>query len=102
MSGNAPDYSQKASWYKLPNVTKDIDTFYIFAIVDGVETIVTGVCLDATYGYAMPEGDSIIIIGMEYAAFALGFWIYIYRKEKEGLQPVHQTQRAPRARRAFR
>ena len=26
---NAPDYSQKASWYKLPKITKDVDTFYI-------------------------------------------------------------------------
>ena len=25
----APDYSQKASWYKLPEITKDVDTFYI-------------------------------------------------------------------------
>ena len=28
-TGNAPDYSQKASWYKLPEITKDVDTFYI-------------------------------------------------------------------------
>lgn len=26
-----PDYSQKASWYKLPEITKDVDTFYIYA-----------------------------------------------------------------------
>ena len=26
-----PDYSQKASWYKLPAITKDVDTFYIYA-----------------------------------------------------------------------
>ena len=25
----APDYSQKASWYKIPETTKDVDTFYI-------------------------------------------------------------------------
>ena len=47
----------------------------IFAVIDGLETVVTGVCLDTTFGFAMPEGDSIIIVGMEYAAFALGFWI---------------------------
>ena len=29
-TGNAPDYSQKASWCKIPaTITKDIDTFYI-------------------------------------------------------------------------
>ena len=27
----APDYSQKSSWYKIPEVTKDVDTFYIYA-----------------------------------------------------------------------
>ena len=67
----------------------------IFAAVDGLETIVTGVCLDKTYGYAMPEGDSIIIVGMEYAAFALGFWIYIYCKEKKIYNPFTRKS-APR------
>ena len=59
----------------------------MFAIIDSLETIVTGVCLDSTYGFNMPEGDSIIIIGMEYALFALGFWIYIYIKEKKVYNP---------------
>ena len=67
----------------------------LFAVADGLETIVTGVCLDATYGYAMPEGDSIIIIGMEYAAFALGFWIFILRKEKKAYNPFTRHS-APR------
>lgn len=59
----------------------------IFALADAMETIVTGVCLDKNYGFAMPEGDSIIIIGMEYAIFALGFWIYIFAKEKKAYNP---------------
>ena len=59
----------------------------VFAVIDGLETIVTGVCLDTTYGFSMPEGDSIIIVGMEYAAFALGFWIYINIKEKKIYNP---------------
>ncbi len=67
----------------------------IFAMVDGLETIVTGVCLDSTFGYAMPEGDSIIIAGMEYAVFALGFWIYIYWKEKKIYNPFTKKS-APR------
>lgn len=29
--GTAPDYSQKSSWYKLPDITKDVDTFYVYA-----------------------------------------------------------------------
>ena len=67
----------------------------MFSVIDGLETIVTGVCLDTTYGYAMPEGDSIIIIGMEYAAFALGCWIYIRLKEKKPYNPFTKKS-APR------
>lgn len=67
----------------------------IFALIDGLETIVTGVCLDTKYGFGMPEGDSIIIVGMEYAAFALGFWIYIYFKEKKFYNPFTKKS-APR------
>ena len=59
----------------------------LFSIIDAMETIVTGVCLDSTYGFNMPEGDSIIIIGMEYAIFALACWIYIYLKEKKVYNP---------------
>jgi uncharacterized membrane protein len=59
----------------------------MYAVVDGLETIITGICLDTTYGYAMPEGDSIIIIGMEYAIFALGCWIYIFWKERKIYNP---------------
>ena len=67
----------------------------IFAVIDGLETIITGVCLDTTYGYAMPEGDSVIIVGMEYAVFALAFWIYIYFKEKKIYNPFTKKS-APR------
>ena len=67
----------------------------MFSVIDGMETIVTGVCLDSTYGYAMPEGDSIIIIGMEYAVFALGCWIYILLKEKKPYNPFTKKS-APR------
>ena len=27
--GKAPDYSQKSCWYQVPEITKDVDTFYI-------------------------------------------------------------------------
>ena len=58
-----------------------------FSFMDGLETIVSGICLDKTYGFAMPEGDSVIIAGMEYAIFAFGFWIYVSVKEKRIYHP---------------
>lgn len=67
----------------------------IFSIADAMETIVTGICLDSTYGYNMPEGDSIILVGMEYSIFALCFWIYIYKKEKKIYNPFCKKN-APR------
>ena len=84
---------QKSSW-----MTRGLGTLIfpvVFAVIDSLETIVTGVCLDTTYGDAMPEGDSIIIIGMEYALFALGFWLYIYIKEKKIYNPFTKKS-APR------
>ena len=29
--GNAIDYSRKDSWLQIPEITKDVDTFYIYA-----------------------------------------------------------------------
>ncbi|MGN0115827.1 MAG: EamA family transporter [Acutalibacteraceae bacterium] len=63
----------------------------LFSVMDGLETVVSGVCLDKTLGYAMPEGDSIIIAGMEYAAFALAFWIYVSIKEKRMFNPFTKS-----------
>lgn len=62
----------------------------MYAVVDGLETIVTGICLDTTYGFAMPEGDCIIIVGMEYAVFAFGCWCYILWKEKKIYNPFRK------------
>ena len=67
----------------------------LFSVADALETIVSGICLDTTYGYSMPEGDSIIIVGMEYALFALGCWIYIYLKEGKLYNPFTRHS-APR------
>ncbi len=67
----------------------------MYAVIDGLETVATGICLDTTYGFSMPEGDSIIIIGMEYAVFALGCHIYIYYKERKIYNPF-KKENAPR------
>lgn len=81
---NNPEY-KNISW-----MSRGLGTLIfpvLFSIIDAMETIVTGVCLDSTYGFNMPEGDSIIIIGMEYAIFAILCWIYIYLKEKKVYNP---------------
>ena len=30
----AIDYSKKGNWYKIPEITKKFDTFYIYSTVD--------------------------------------------------------------------
>ena len=30
-AAKAPDYSRKDSWYKIPEITRDVDTFYIYS-----------------------------------------------------------------------
>ena len=31
MEEKAIDYSQKENWHKIPDITKDVDTFYVYA-----------------------------------------------------------------------
>ena len=62
----------------------------MFSMVDALETVITGICLDKTYGYSMPEGDSIIIVGMEYSILAFFCWIYIYVKDRELYNPFRK------------
>lgn len=81
---NDPKY-QKAAWMR-----RGLGTLIfpiIFSMADALETITTGICLDNTYGSSMPEGDSVIIVGMEYALFAFCFWIYVSFKEKKVYNP---------------
>lgn len=60
----------------------------LFAMVDSLETVVSGICLDNTFGYSMPAGDSVIIVGMEYSIFSLGCWIYILVRDHEIYHPL--------------
>ncbi len=90
---NGTPLDQKSTWKNVGLGTLIFPVLY--AITDGLETIITGVCLDSTYGYAMPEGDSLIIIGMEYAIFALCCYIYIYLTEKKFYNPF-KKENAPR------
>ncbi len=81
---NDPKYS-KAVWMRRGLGTLIFPV--VFSMADALETITTGICLDTTYGYSMPQGDSVIIVGTEYALFALGFWIYVAVKEKKPYNP---------------
>ncbi len=40
--GAAPDYAKKASWYQIPEITKDVDTFYIYATEYNLESFKEG------------------------------------------------------------
>ena len=62
--GRKNAHGQKTSWMTLGLGTLIFPV--LFSVGDALETIVTGICLDTTYGFAMPEEDSIIIVGMEY------------------------------------
>lgn len=62
----------------------------LFAMVDSMETVVSGVCLDSTFGYSMPEGDSIILVGMLYSMFSLGCWIYLLIREHDVYHPLRR------------
>ena len=60
----------------------------LFAMVDSMETVVSGICLDSTFGYSMPAGDSIILVGMEYSLFSLGCWLYLLIREHDIYHPL--------------
>ncbi len=90
---DAEPFGPKRSWKHIGLGTLIFPLMY--ALIDGLETVVTGICLDTTYGFSMPEGDSIIIVGMEYAVFALGCHIYIFWKEKKVYNPF-KKENVPR------
>lgn len=60
----------------------------VFSLMDGLETIVSGLCLDSKFGFGMSEGDAIIILGLEYAVIALGLWIFVSIKQKKVYNPI--------------
>lgn len=62
----------------------------VFSVMDGLETVVSGVCLDKNYGYAMPEGDAVIIVALVYAIFAFGFWVYVSVRKKQVYNPFQK------------
>ena len=68
-AGKAPDYSQKSSWYKIPEITKKVDTFYIYATEYIMESFEEGAPNYATLDNAeMMQG-----VAVEYQAHATVF-----------------------------
>ena len=67
--GATPDYAKKASWYRLPAVTKDVDTFYIYAT-----EYIMGSFEDGAPDYAAIDNAEMMQgVEIEYAAHASVF-----------------------------
>ena len=63
------DYSQKANWYKFPEITKDIDTFYIYA----TEYIMTSFEEGAPEYAALDNEEMLAGVEVEYKGHATTF-----------------------------
>ncbi len=65
----APDYSQKASWYKIPDIIKDVDTFYVYAT-----EYIMGSLEDGAPDYAsLDNAEMLAGVPVEYRAHATTF-----------------------------
>lgn len=62
-----PDYSQKSNWYQIPEITKDVDTFYILA------TEYMGFCEGDPNYAAMDEPEMVESAPVQYAMNASVF-----------------------------
>lgn len=68
-AGKAPDYSQKSSWYKIPEITKKVDTFYIYAT-----EYIMGSFEEGSPDYAtLDNAEMILGVAVEYQAHATVF-----------------------------
>ena len=67
--GAAPDYSQKSCWYKIPDITKDVDTFYVYA----TEYIMGSLEKGAPNYAALDNAEMLAGVPVEYALHATTF-----------------------------
>ena len=65
----APDYSRKECWYKVPEITKDVDTFYIYA----TEYIVTSLEENAPDYATLDNPEMLEGVTAEYIVHATAF-----------------------------
>lgn len=59
----------------------------LYSLMSAGETVATGVFLDKTYGYAMPEDDAVIIAGSVYILVTAVLWLFLLVKEKKPYNP---------------
>ncbi len=64
--GAAPDYSQKSSWYQIPDITRDVDTFYVYAT-----EYIMGSLEEGAPNYATLDNEEMLAgVVLEYQAHA--------------------------------
>lgn len=60
------DYSRKANWYQIPEITKDVDTFYIYAT-----EYIMGSLVEGAPDYATLDNEEMLQgVVLEYNAHA--------------------------------
>ena len=65
----------------------------VYAFMEAGETVVTGLAVDKTYGYELPEGDAIIIFGSVYVLLTVVMWLFLLFKEKRPYNPFAKGRR---------
>jgi len=69
MGGSTIDYSQKANWYQVPDITKDVDTFYVYAT-----EYIMGSFEEGSPDYATLDNEEMLAgVEDEYLAHAAAF-----------------------------
>ena len=67
--GAAPDYAKKACWYRIPEITKDVDTFYVYATEYIMGSLKEGASAYAT----LDNAEMIQGVELEYIGHATAF-----------------------------
>ena len=65
----------------------------LYSFMEAGETVVTGLSVDKTYGYELPEGDAMIILGSVYVFMTVILWLFLLVKEKRPYNPFAKGRR---------
>ena len=86
MTKNVTDYSKKESWYNIPEITRNVDTFYIYA----TEYIMTSLDEDAPDYATLDNAEMLAGVQVEYrehaTAFADSTNVFVPYYRQSGLQ----------------